>query len=55
VVCRESATGHHAVDMRMWSERLSPCVQDGQEARVCAKVLRIGKDLEQRGGAGFKE
>jgi hypothetical protein len=39
----------------MWSERLSPGVQDGQEASVCAKVLRIGKDLEQCGGAGLKE
>jgi hypothetical protein len=47
--------GHHAVDVRMWSERLSPGVQDGQEASVCAKVLRIGKDLEQCGGAGLKE
>src|ERR1700722_8792340 len=55
VVCRESTAGHHAVDVRMRCEGLSPGVQDGQEASVCAKVLGIGKDLEQRGGAGFKE
>ena len=46
VVCRESATGHHAVDVRMWSEGLSPGVQNGQEASLCAQVLGIGKDLE---------
>jgi len=28
-VCRESSAGHHAVDVRMGSERLSPGVQDG--------------------------
>ena len=39
----------------MWSERLSPGVQDGQEASLCAQVLGIGKDLEQCGGTGFKE
>jgi hypothetical protein len=55
VIFRESAAGHHAVDVRMWSERLSPGVQDGQEASLCAEVLRIGKDLELRGGAGLKE
>jgi hypothetical protein len=43
VVCRESATGHHAVDVRMWSERLSPGVQDGQEASVCAKCFGSAK------------
>ena len=55
VVCRESAAGHHAVDVRMWSQRLSPSVQDGQEASLCAQVLGIGKDLEQCGGTGLKE
>jgi hypothetical protein len=30
-------------------------VEDGQEASLCAKVLRIGKDLEQCGGTGLKE
>src|SRR5450631_4449129 len=55
VVCRESATGHHAVDVRVWSERLSPGVQDGEEASLCTKVPGIGKDLKQRGGAALKE
>ena len=38
VIFRESATGHQAVDVRMWSERLSPGVQDGQEAEFCAEM-----------------
>jgi hypothetical protein len=39
----------------VWSERLPPGVQDGHEARLCTKVLRIGKDLEHCGGTGFEE
>jgi hypothetical protein len=39
----------------MWSQRLSPGVQDGQKASLGAKVLRIGRDLEQCGGTGLKE
>jgi hypothetical protein len=41
VVRRESAAGNDAVDVRMWSECLSPGVQDGQEAKLCAEMLRI--------------
>ena len=55
VVGRESTAGHHAVDVRMWSQRLSPGVEDGQEASLGAKVLRIGRDLEQCGSTGLKE
>ena len=55
VVGREPTAGHHAVDVRMWSECLSPGVQDGQEASLCAKMLRIGRDIEQRGSTGLKE
>src|ERR1700758_3973281 len=39
----------------MRSERLSPGVQDGQEARLCAEMLRVGSDVEQRGSAGLEE
>jgi hypothetical protein len=45
----------NSMDMWMWSERLPSGVQEGHEATLCIKVLRIGKDLEQRGGAGLKE
>ena len=55
VVGRESTAGHHAVDVRMWSQRLSPGVEDGQEASLYAKMLRIGGDLEQCGSTGLKE
>ena len=55
VVRRESAARHHAVDVRMWTECLSPGVQDGQEAKLCAEMLRINSDLEQRGGTGFEQ
>jgi len=34
---------------------LSPGVQDGQEANLCAEMLRINSDLEQRGGTGFEQ
>jgi len=30
-------------------------VLDGQEASLCAQVLRIGKDIEQCGDTGIKE
>jgi hypothetical protein len=39
----------------MWSECLSPGVQDGQEAKLCVEMLRIGSDVEQRGGTGFEQ
>ena len=46
VVRREAATGYYAVDMRMWSEGLSPGVQDGEEAQLGAEMLRIGGNLD---------
>src|ERR1700678_3688669 len=55
VVGREPTAGHHAVDVRMRGECLSPGVQDGQEASLGAKMLRIGGDLEQCGSTGLKE
>ena len=36
-------------------ERLSPGMQDGQEAGLSAKMLGIGGDFEQRGGTGFEQ
>src|SRR5271170_4353582 len=55
VVGGEPATRHHAVDVRMWSECLSPGVQNGQEAKLCAEMPGIGSDVEQRGGTGLEQ
>ena len=41
--------------MRVLSECLSPGMQDGQEAELCAETLGIGSDIEQRGGTGLEE
>ena len=34
---------------------LSPGMQDGQEAKLCAETLGIGSDIEQRGRTGLEE
>ena len=39
----------------MRSERLSPGVQNGQEAKLCAEMPGIASDVEQRGGTGFEQ
>ena len=46
MIRRQSAAGNDAVDVRMRSEGLSPGVQDGQEAKLGAEMLRIGSDIE---------
>ena len=39
----------------MQTKGLSPGVQNGQEAKLCAEMPGIGSDFEQRGGAGFEQ
>ncbi len=53
VIGGESATGYHDVQVGMEQQILSPRVQDGEEAELCAEVLRTGANGEQslRGGA----
>ena len=46
VVWRETAAGYYTVDVRMRSKGLSPGMQDGQEAKPGAEMLRIGSDVE---------
>ena len=55
VIGRQTAGRDHAVDMRMMLEILSPGVQHAEEADLCAEMLRIGGDLQQRGGAGAEQ
>ena len=43
-VRREAAAGDDAMEMRMMDQRLSPRVQDGEEADRGAQVRRIGGD-----------
>jgi len=43
-----SAAGHDAVQMRMMDERLSPGVEDGEEADLRPEVARVGRDGPER-------
>src|SRR5271163_1045341 len=54
-VVRCEASRYHTVDVRMWSEGLSPGVQDGQEAKLGAEMLRIGSNIDERGSACLKQ
>ena len=55
VIRRQSATRYDAVDVRMWSKCLSPGMKNRQEPQLCAEMLRIGSDVEQRGRTGFEQ
>ena len=48
----ESAGGNHTVHMRMEQQVLSPGVQDAEETNLRAQMLRVGRNLEERGRAG---
>src|ERR1035438_413030 len=45
-VWRESSCRHDAVNMRVVQQVLTPTVHHGQEADLCAEMLRIGCDLQ---------
>ena len=55
VIGRETAGGDHAVDVRVMLEILSPGVEHTEETDLCTKVLWIGCDLQQGGGAGAEQ
>ena len=55
MVWGQAPTRHDTMDVRMRLECLSPGMQDGQEAETGAKMLRVGRDLEQCGGAGLEQ
>ena len=52
---RQAADRHHAVHVRMVQHLLAPRVEHTQQADRRTEMLRIGGDLEQRGGAGAEE
>src|SRR4029450_13167400 len=54
-VWRQSAHGHHAVDVGMMLQALPPGVQDHQAADVTTQALGIARDLEQGLGRGVKQ
>lgn len=55
MISRQSAAGNDAVDMVMGQQVGSPCVQDGEEADLCAEALGIGSDFEQGLGDGLEQ
>ena len=44
---RQSASGHHAVQMRMEQQILSPGMEDGAETNLGTEPLRIASQLQQ--------
>src|ERR1700737_2052947 len=54
-VCRNNATGHDAVEVRMMVEVLAPGVQHGRDADLGAEVLRIGGDRQEALGGGLEQ
>jgi hypothetical protein len=51
----KAADRHETVEMGMEKQVLSPSVQDGEEPDLCAEVLRIGRDFQQRFCNGAKQ
>jgi hypothetical protein len=54
VVRRHSAAGH-TVNVRMALQGLSPRIQNTEEADISAEAGRIGRNFQQRGGAGIEQ
>jgi integrase len=55
VIPRWSASGHHAMKVRMWLQRLPPRMQNAEEPNFHSEALWIGADFEHGCGAGFKQ
>lgn len=55
MIGRETTGRDHAVDMGVMLEILSPSVEHTQETDLCAKMLRIGGNLQQGRCAGAKQ
>lgn len=54
-IWRESAARDEAMDVRMMGECLAPCVKNGQEPDLTAKVPRIGGDGFKSCGNGVEQ
>jgi hypothetical protein len=55
LVIRGKTSGRdHAMDMRVMQQVLAPSVKHAEETDFCAEVLRIRRDLQQRGCTGSK-
>ena len=55
MIRRQPSAGHNAVDVGVRLQRLPPGMQDAQEADLRAEVFGIGRDLQQRTGAGVEQ
>ena len=55
MVKRQSATRYDTVDMWVALQRLSPRMQDAEEADLGAEAGGIGCDFQQRSSAGLEQ
>src|SRR6202521_567734 len=55
MIRRQSAAGHHAVNVRMRLQGLTPGMENAQEADLSPEVLGIGSDFQQCLGAGLEQ
>ena len=55
VIGSETASGEHAMNMRVMLQSLVPGMEHAEEADLRAKVTRIAGDLQQGFGAGVKQ
>src|SRR5580704_17155894 len=55
MVPRQSAAGNDTVNVGMALQGLPPRMQNTEEADLSPEVPGIGRDFQQRGGAGFEQ
>ena len=55
MIIQQTAGWDDTLNVRVMLKILSPGVEHTQETNLCPKMLRIGSDLQQGGGAGAKQ
>jgi len=55
MVRRQAAAGQDTVDMRMPLERLPPCVQNAEEAKLGPQTGWVGANLQQGCGTSVEQ
>jgi len=55
MVRRQSAAGYDTVNVRMALHSLPPRMQNTEESDLGPEVPGIGRNFQQRGGAGFEQ
>jgi hypothetical protein len=54
VIRGQTTAGHHAMDMRMPVQGLSPGMQDAEETDLSAKTLGVGGYFQKRGTSSLE-